>query len=80
LGVVLYEMATGRLPFPGRSTAEFFAAILKEDPILPSQLNSEIPQPLDQIMLKLLEKDRAMRYQSAADVRADLQRYSETRR
>ena len=74
LGVVLYEMATGRLPFPGGSTAEFFAAILKEDPILPSQLNSEIPQPLEQVMLKLLEKDRAMRYQSAADMRADLQR------
>jgi len=72
--VVLYEMATGRLPFPGGSTAEFFAAILKEDPILPSQLNSEIPQPLEQVMLKLLEKDRAMRYQSAADMRADLQR------
>ena len=67
-------MATGRLPFPGRSTAEFFAAILKEDPILPSQLNAEIPQPLEHVMLKLLEKDRAMRYQSAADMRADLQR------
>jgi serine/threonine protein kinase/Tfp pilus assembly protein PilF len=74
LGVVLYEMATGRRPFPGGSTAEFFAAILTEDPILPSQLNSEIPQPLEQVMLKLLEKDRAMRYQSAADLRADLQR------
>ncbi len=74
LGVVLYEMATGRLPFQGGGTAEFYAAILKEDPILPSQLNSEIPQPLEQVMLKLLEKDRAMRYQSAADMRADLQR------
>src|SRR5207245_7874448 len=74
LGVVLYEMATGRLPFQGGSAAEFYAAILKEDPILPSQLNSEIPQPLEQVMLKLLEKDRAMRYQSAADMRADLQR------
>jgi TolB-like protein len=74
LGVVLYQMATGRLPFPGASTAEFFAAILKENPILPSQLNAEIPPPLEQIMLKLLEKDRAMRYQSAADMRADLQR------
>jgi serine/threonine protein kinase/Flp pilus assembly protein TadD len=74
LGVVLYEMATGRLPFPARSTAEFFAAILKEDPIPPSQLDAEIPQPLEQVMLKLLEKDRAMRYQSAADMRADLQR------
>jgi Protein kinase domain len=74
LGVVLYEMATGRLPFPGRSTAEFFAAILKEDPIVPSQLNAEIPQPLERVMLKLLEKNRALRYQSAADMRADLQR------
>jgi TolB-like protein/Tfp pilus assembly protein PilF/predicted Ser/Thr protein kinase len=74
LGVVLYEMATGRLPFPGQSTAEFFAAILREDPIPPSRLNAEVPGPLEQIVLKLLEKDRAMRYQSAADVRADLQR------
>jgi len=74
LGVVLYQMATGRLPFPGASTAEFFAAILKENPILPSQVNAEIPPPLEQIILKLLEKDRAMRYQSAADIRADLQR------
>src|SRR5206468_1340027 len=61
LGVVLYEMATGRLPFEGGSTAEFFAAILKEAPIPPSQLNSEIPQPLEHVMLKLLEKDPAMR-------------------
>ena len=60
--------------FPGAITAEFFAGILKENSILPSQLNSEIPQPLEQVMLKLLEKDRAMRYQSAADMRADLQR------
>jgi serine/threonine protein kinase/tetratricopeptide (TPR) repeat protein len=74
LGVVLYEMATGKLPFPGRSSAEFFAAILKEDPIPPSQLNSEIPQPLEHVILKLLEKNPAMRYQSAADMRADLQR------
>lgn len=74
LGVVLYEMATGTLPFQGGSKAEFFAAILKQDPVLPSQLNSEIPQPLEQVMLKLLEKDRTMRYQSAADMRADLQR------
>jgi len=74
LGVVLYQMATERLPFPGASTAELFAAILKENPILPSQLNAEIPPPLEQIILKLLEKDRAMRYQSAADMRADLQR------
>ncbi len=73
-GVVLYEMATGRLPFDGDSTAEFFAAILREDPIPPSQLNAEIPQPLEQVMLKSLEKDRTMRYQSAADMRADLQR------
>jgi eukaryotic-like serine/threonine-protein kinase len=74
LGMVLYEMATGRRPFHGGSRAECFAGILKEDPILPSQLNSTIPQPLEQVMLKLLEKDRAMRYQSAADMRADLQR------
>ena len=74
LGVVLYEMATGRRPFRGASRAELFAAILKEDPTRPCQVNPEIPQPLEQVMLKLLEKDRAMRYQSAADLRADLQR------
>ncbi len=74
LGIVLYEMATGRLPFQGGSAAEFFAAILKADPMPPSQLNLAIPSPLEQVMLKLLEKDPALRYQSAADVRVDLKR------
>ncbi len=74
LGVVLYEMATGRLPFQGGSTADLLAAILREDPIPPSQSNPEIPQLLEQVTLKALEKDRTMRYQSAADMRADLQR------
>ncbi len=73
-GVVLYEMATGRLPFEGGSTAEFFAALLGADPIPPSRWNAEVPQPLEQLMLKSLEKDRTMRYQSSAEMREDLQR------
>jgi len=73
-GVVLYEMATGRLPFWGGSTAEFFAAILKNDPVPPSQLNPKIPQELERTILNCLEKDPTLRSQSAAEVRADLKR------
>ena len=74
LGVVLYEMATGRRPFEGGSTAELFAAILTTDPVPPTQLHPDVPQPLEQIILKSLEKDPTLRYQSAADVRVDLKR------
>ena len=74
LGVVLYEMATGTLPFQGGSTAEFFAAILKTDPTPSIQLNPDIPQPFEQVILKSLEKDPTLRHQTAADVRADLKR------
>jgi TolB-like protein/Flp pilus assembly protein TadD len=73
-GVVLYEMATGRLPFPGESAAETFAAILRTEPIPPSRVNSEVPTKLEDVILKCLEKDPALRYQSAGGVRADLKR------
>jgi TolB-like protein/tRNA A-37 threonylcarbamoyl transferase component Bud32/Tfp pilus assembly protein PilF len=74
LGVVLYEMATGRLPFEGKSAAELFAAILKTDPNPPSECNPEVPAGLEAVILKALEKDPALRYQTAAELRADLLR------
>jgi len=74
LGVVLYEMATGRLPFPGESKAELFAAILGEEPVPPADLNPEIPARLQEVILKALEKDPALRYESAAGLRGDLLR------
>src|SRR5262245_47850629 len=73
-GSVLYEMATGRLAFPGDSTALIFKAILDETPLSPSRLNPELPAGLEPILSKAMEKDRSLRYQSAADLRADLAR------
>ncbi len=74
LGVVLFEMATGQLPFAGRSTGETYAAILRSAPPSPGDLNPDLPDALEAIVLKALEKDVALRYQSAADLRADLER------
>jgi tetratricopeptide (TPR) repeat protein/predicted Ser/Thr protein kinase len=74
LGMVLYEMATGRSPFTGTTSAAIGGAILHEAPLPPRRLRADVPEALDQLVLKALEKDRALRYQSAADIRADLQR------
>jgi eukaryotic-like serine/threonine-protein kinase len=74
LGVVLYEMITRKLPFPGRTAAVVFEAILNREPPPPGTLNPSTPSELDQITLKALEKDRDMRYQTAADLGADLKR------
>ncbi len=74
LGAVLYEMATGRRPFPGQSQAEVFQQLLGEAPVPPSTLNPEVPPELERIILACLEKDPATRCQSAAQVRAELRR------
>ena len=71
-GSVLYEVATGLRPFPGPSSAEIFAALLNETPKPPFEVNPLLPRELDRIIRKALEKDRDARYQSAADILADL--------
>jgi len=74
LGVVIYQMATGRLPFSGATSAVIFHAILQFDPIPASNSNSMLPPRLDEIIGKALEKDRDLRYHSAGDLRGDLKR------
>jgi eukaryotic-like serine/threonine-protein kinase len=73
-GAVLYEMATGQLPFPGDSTATIFDAILNRPPVSAIRFNAVIPAKLEEIIHKALEKDRNLRYQTAADLRSDLSR------
>src|SRR5499427_10987988 len=82
-GAVLYEMATGKMPFDGASSGEICSAILRDQPTLPSQVNQQVSPGLEGVIRKALEKDRNLRYQGAAEMRTDLQRLkrdSETRR
>jgi serine/threonine protein kinase len=74
LGVALYEMATGRHPFTGATTAVVFSRILNESPAAPISLNPQLPVEFESILNKALEKDRELRCQSAAELRADLKR------
>jgi serine/threonine protein kinase/tetratricopeptide (TPR) repeat protein len=73
-GIVLYEMATGKLPFQGASSGLITEAILNRDPVAPIRINPVIPPALKEVICTALEKDRDLRYQSAADMRAELQR------
>jgi hypothetical protein len=74
LGVVLYECATGHQPFSGKTSAVILASILSKAPVAPVVLNPELPLRLQEVINNCLEKDRELRYQSAADLRADLKR------
>ena len=74
LGAVLYEMATGREAFAGKTTAAVFSSILHRSPTSPGRLNPTVPAELERIINNALEKDRRMRYQHASDLRTDLAR------
>src|SRR5450631_1632337 len=73
-GAVLYEMATGRMPFDGESSGEICGAILRDEPTPLSELNSQVSPGLEVVIGKALEKDRSLRYQHASEIRTDLQR------
>ena len=73
-GAVLYEMATGQLPFRGESTGVIFDSILNRTAVPPIRVNPDVPTDLERIIAKCLEKDRNLRYQHASDIRTDLQR------
>ena len=74
VGCVLYQMSTGRLPFEGNTSAVIFDAILNRAPVSPVQLNPGLPPKFEDILNKLLEKDRELRFQTAAELRGDLKR------
>jgi serine/threonine protein kinase len=73
-GAVLYQMATAKLPFEGDTSAVIFDGILNRDPVAPSELNGALPPKLEEVIRTALEKDRDLRYQSAAEIRAELKR------
>jgi hypothetical protein len=74
LGLVLYEMVTGRAAFAGATSAVVSAAILHQEPLAPRTIRPDLPEPLESAIVKAIDKDRALRYQHASDLRADLQR------
>jgi eukaryotic-like serine/threonine-protein kinase len=78
LGVVLYEMATGAVPFPGKTTVAIFEELLTRTPPAPSTLRPGLPAEFDHVVARALEKDRDVRYQTAADMRSDLKRLKRT--